>query len=120
MGVSLFYAHVLFHRRLLNPPGPPSKFHDLAVTNIIEMTKKQYESDPRLMRRLHWPILMAAIETKDASHREWLQDRLTDLRQFHSEYLWASEIADEILSRQDASNGIYADVAALLRQRSGR
>ncbi|KAL3454400.1 Rh-like protein/ammonium transporter [Aspergillus insuetus] len=68
MAVSLFYAHVLFHRRLLTPPGPPSKFHRLAVTNIIEITKKQYESDPRLMRRLHWPILMAAIETEDASH----------------------------------------------------
>ncbi|KAL3456052.1 Rh-like protein/ammonium transporter [Aspergillus heterothallicus] len=63
MAVSLFYAHIIFHRRLLCPPGPPSNFHRLAVTNIIEAARRQYDSDPRLMRRLHWPLFMAAIET---------------------------------------------------------
>ncbi|KAL2817065.1 Rh-like protein/ammonium transporter [Aspergillus cavernicola] len=67
MAVSTFYAQVLFHRRLLLPPGPPSKFQRLAVTQIIEITHKQYASDPRLIRRLHWPLLMAIIETDDMS-----------------------------------------------------
>ncbi|KAL4946745.1 hypothetical protein BDV06DRAFT_208403 [Aspergillus oleicola] len=65
MAVSTFYAQVLFHRRLLYPAGPLSAFHSAAVTNIIEIAQKQYASDPRLLRRLHWPILMAAIETED-------------------------------------------------------
>ncbi|KAL2822921.1 Rh-like protein/ammonium transporter [Aspergillus granulosus] len=90
MAVSLFYAHALFHRRLLCPPGPPSNFHRLAVTNIIEITKKQYEADPQLMRRLHWPLLMAAIETEDKSYREWLQDRLTSLHKMSVLSAWES------------------------------
>ncbi|KAL4918322.1 Rh-like protein/ammonium transporter [Aspergillus aurantiobrunneus] len=67
MAVSHFFAQVLFHRRLLYPPGPPSTFHRVAVTNIIEIAHKQYASDPRLIRRLHWPLLMAVIETEDSS-----------------------------------------------------
>jgi hypothetical protein len=118
LAVSTFYAQALFHRRLLYPPGPPSTFHRVAVTNIIEIAHKQYLSDPRLIRRLHWALLMAVIETENPSQREWLRERLLELRGFHSEYLWASEIADEVLALQDASQGRFADVATLLRQRA--
>lgn len=118
MAVTNFYAQVLFHRRLLYPPGPPSLFHRVAASNIIEIAQKQYTVDPRLMRRLHWPLLMAVIETDNTAQRTWLRERLLDLRLYHSEYLWASDLADEILALQDASQGQYADVAALLRQRS--
>ncbi|KAL6228703.1 hypothetical protein BDW75DRAFT_141948 [Aspergillus navahoensis] len=119
MAVSTFYAQVLFHRRLLYPPGPPSAFQRVAVTNIIEIAQKQYASDPRLLRRLHWPLLMAVIETDDASQRAWLRERLFDLRGFHSEYAWASDLADKILTLQDTSKGRYADIAILLRRATG-
>ncbi|KAI9373344.1 Rh-like protein/ammonium transporter [Aspergillus egyptiacus] len=65
MAVCNFYAQVLFHRRVLCAPGPPSNFQRVAVTHIIEIATKQYASDPRLIRRLHWPLLMAAIETEN-------------------------------------------------------
>ncbi|KAL5052307.1 hypothetical protein BDW71DRAFT_8689 [Aspergillus fruticulosus] len=119
MAVSTFYAQVLLHRRLLYPPGPPSAFQRAAVTNIIEIAQKQYASDPRLLRRIHWPLLMAVIETDDTSQRAWLRERLFDLRGFHSEYAWASDLADEILPLQDASKGRYADIAILLRRAAG-
>ncbi|KAL4907219.1 hypothetical protein BDW74DRAFT_166719 [Aspergillus multicolor] len=67
MAVSTFYAQVLFHRRLLYPPGPPSAFHRVAVANIVEIVQKKYAADPRLLRRIHWPLLMAVIETEDMS-----------------------------------------------------
>ncbi|KAL4782145.1 Rh-like protein/ammonium transporter [Aspergillus varians] len=67
MAVCNFYAGVLFQRRVLYPPGLPSTFHRVAVANIIEIAHKQYLSDPRLIRRLHWPMLMAVIETEDVS-----------------------------------------------------
>ncbi|KAL4973113.1 Rh-like protein/ammonium transporter [Aspergillus desertorum] len=72
MAVSTFYAQVLFHRRLLYPPGPPSAFQRVAVTNIIEIAQKQYASDLRLLRRIHWPLLMAVIETDNTLQRAWL------------------------------------------------
>ncbi|PTU23240.1 hypothetical protein P175DRAFT_0530346 [Aspergillus ochraceoroseus IBT 24754] len=105
MAVSTFYAQALFHHRLLYPPCPPSTLHRLAVTNIVEIARKQHMSDPRLLRRLHWPLLMA------------LRERLLELREFHSEYRWANDIADEVLARQVASQGQYADVAESLRRR---
>ncbi|KAL4963762.1 Rh-like protein/ammonium transporter [Aspergillus stella-maris] len=71
MAVSTFYAQALFHRRLLYPPGPPLAFHRVAVINLIEIAQKQYASDPRLLRRLHWPLLMAVIETEDVTQREY-------------------------------------------------
>ncbi|KKK24946.1 hypothetical protein AOCH_002652, partial [Aspergillus ochraceoroseus] len=66
MAVSTFYAQALFHHRLLYPPCPPSTLHRLAVTNIVEIARKQHMSDPRLLRRLHWPLLMAVIEIENA------------------------------------------------------
>ncbi|KAL4948799.1 Rh-like protein/ammonium transporter [Aspergillus filifer] len=71
MAVSTFYAQVLFHRRLLHAPGPPSAFHRVAVANIIEIAHNQYASDSRLLRRLHWPLLMAVIETEDVTQPAW-------------------------------------------------
>ncbi|KAL4928632.1 Rh-like protein/ammonium transporter [Aspergillus undulatus] len=70
MAVSTYYAQVIFHRRLLYPPGPPTAFHRVAVSNIIEIVRKQYTSDPRLIRRLHWPLFMTAIDAEDASQRD--------------------------------------------------
>ncbi|KAH8422347.1 Zn(II)2Cys6 transcription factor [Aspergillus melleus] len=115
MAVSTFYAQILFHRRLLRPPGPPSTIHRHAVTNILEITRKQYTSEPRLLRRLHWPLLMAAIETEDPVQRDWIRQRLSELQQYHSEFRWAHDLVDEVLARQDASQGEYVDLAQLLR-----
>jgi hypothetical protein len=59
---------------------------------------------------------MAVIETDDTAQREWLRERLIDLRGFHSEYAWASDLADEILALQDTSKDRYADIATLFRR----
>ncbi|PYH95666.1 Rh-like protein/ammonium transporter [Aspergillus ellipticus CBS 707.79] len=65
MAVSNFYAQILFHRRLFTPLAPLTALHRQALTNILENAHKQYTSDPRLLRRLHWPLLMAIVETDD-------------------------------------------------------
>jgi hypothetical protein len=62
-------------------------------------------------------MLMAIIETDDANHQVWLRQRLFELRDFHSEYVWANEMADEILARQDVGQGFYVNLAELLLQR---
>ncbi|RAL05387.1 Zn(II)2Cys6 transcription factor [Aspergillus ibericus CBS 121593] len=115
MAVNNFYAQILFHRRLFDPLQPPSALHRQALTNILDNAHKQYTADPRLLRRLHWPLLMAIIETDDPIQREWLRERLYDMRAFHSEHMWAFEIAEDVLARQDASAGEYANLAEMLR-----
>ncbi|BCR93407.1 Zn(II)2Cys6 transcription factor [Aspergillus luchuensis] len=115
MAVNNFYALILFHRRLFDTARPPAALHRQALNNIIDNAHKQYAADPRLLRRLHWPLLMAIVETDDPAQREWLRERLYELRSFHSEHLWAFQLAEEVLARQDASAGEYANLAELLR-----
>lgn len=113
MGVADFYAEVLFHRRVLCVE-PPSPFHRQALGHILEIAQKQYTWDPRLLRRLHWPLLMAVVDTPDPVAREWLQQRLGELCAFHSAYAWANRVADEVLVEQDKSGG-YVNLLEFLR-----
>ncbi|PYH49735.1 Rh-like protein/ammonium transporter [Aspergillus saccharolyticus JOP 1030-1] len=85
LAVSNFYALILFHRRLLSPGQAPAALHRQALTGILETAHKQFTVDPRLLRRLHWPLLMALIETDDPLQRDWLRQRLIELRGFHSD-----------------------------------
>ncbi|KAJ5894883.1 hypothetical protein N7495_006574 [Penicillium taxi] len=117
MAVCTFYAQVLLHRRLLCPESLPTSLHRQATTGIVDIASKQFASDPRLLRRLHWALLTAIIETDNTNHRLWLRERLLEFRNYHSEYMWANEIADQILARQDISKGCYVNLAELLLQR---
>lgn len=116
--VSTFYAQVLFHRRLLWHDRAPTTLHRQAVANILQIVHKQFNSDQRTLRRLHWPLLMAVIETDDPSQREWLRQRLQELRYFHSEYAKANQIADDVLAQQDASQR-QVNLADVLRHYHG-
>ncbi|KAJ5772565.1 hypothetical protein N7520_003094 [Penicillium odoratum] len=117
MAVCTFHAQILAHRRLLCVDSLPAAIHRQATAGIIDIARKQYAADPRLLRRLHWSLLMAVIETDDANQQVWLRQRLFELRGFHSEYVWANEMADEVLARQDVSQGCYVNLAELLLQR---
>ncbi|KAJ5488547.1 hypothetical protein N7539_003437 [Penicillium diatomitis] len=117
MGVCTFYAQVIFHRRLLCPSSLPGLVHKQALAGILDITRKQYTSDARLLRRMQWPLLMAVIETTDPGQREWLRQRLVELNNGHSEYVWTNDVADQILAQQEARPGYYANLAELLRSR---
>lgn len=117
MAVCTLYAQILFHRRLLCVYDAPTAVHRQAASGIIDVTRKQYASDRRLLRRLHWPLLMALLETSDVNHQAWLRERLFEFHDFHSEYAWANEIADQVLAQQDASQGCYANLAEILLER---
>ncbi|CAG7954649.1 unnamed protein product [Penicillium olsonii] len=117
MGVCTFYAQALLYRRLLCVNAPPAALDKQATAAIIDISQKQFISDPKLLRRLHWPLLMAVIETGDITHQAWLRQRLWELRDFHSEFVWAHDLAEEILAQQDVSQGRYVNLADLLLQR---
>jgi hypothetical protein len=117
MAVSTFYAQVLFYRRLLCVDALPASIDQQATAGIIDIAQKQFLSNPMLLRRLHWPLLMAVIETGDLTHQAWIRQRLWELRDFHSEFVWAHSIAEEILGQQDVNQGRYVNLAELLIQR---
>ncbi|KAJ5120948.1 uncharacterized protein N7515_010336 [Penicillium bovifimosum] len=117
LAVSTFYGQVLLHRRLLCVNDLPAGIHQQATTGIIDISQKQFMTDPKHLFRLHWPLLMAIIETSDALHQQWLRDRLWELRDFHSEFCWAYEVAEQILAQQDLSRGRYVNLANVLLDR---
>ncbi|KAF3385224.1 hypothetical protein F1880_003136 [Penicillium rolfsii] len=117
MAVSTLYAQIILHRRLLRVDSLPTSLHKQATAGIVDIARKQFASDPRLLRRLHWSLLMAVIETDDPTQRIWLRQRLFELRDCHSEYIWANEVADQILAQQELNPGCYANLAELLLQR---
>jgi hypothetical protein len=117
MAVSTFYGQVLLHRRLLCVDSLPLGIHQQATAGIIDICQKQFLSDPRLLRRLHWPLLMAAIETNDITHQSWLRQRLWELRDFHSEFIWAHDVAEQVLALQDVGQGRYINLADFLLKR---
>ncbi|CAL5873038.1 uncharacterized protein PFLUO_LOCUS7307 [Penicillium psychrofluorescens] len=117
MAVCTFYAQILLHHRLLCVDSGPTSIHRQSTTGIVDIARKQYASDPKLLRRLHWPLLMAVIETDDVDQRTWLRQRLFDLRDFHSEYAWANDVADQILAQQEVSQGRRVNLAEVLLQR---
>ncbi|OQE44135.1 hypothetical protein PENCOP_c002G04924 [Penicillium coprophilum] len=117
MAVSTFYAQVLLHRRLLCVDTLPLGIHQQATAGIIDISQKQFLSDPNLLKRLHLPLLMAVIETDNVTHQRWLRQRLWELRNFHSEFAWAHDVAEQILAQQDVSGGRYINLGEFLLKR---
>lgn len=117
MAVSTFYAQVILHRRLLCVDTLPAVIHQQATAGIVDIAQKQFITDPNLLRRLHWPLLMAVIETNDPTQQAWLRQRLWELREFHSEFVWAHDVAEQVLAQQDVIQGRYVNLAKLLLQR---
>ena len=113
--VSYFYTQIILHRRLLRPEQSPTAFHLHALQNIVEIMHKQYESEPRNLRRMMWPAFAALIETQDEEQRKWLLERIQELRDFSCEFYWGSKVAEEVLARQQMSSE-FVDVGELIRE----
>ena len=110
MAVANFCAQVLFHGRLLRADTPPYGLRRQAIGQILDIVRRQYSSAPRLMLRLQWPLLMATISTDDGVQRDWLRQRLEEVRGRHSGFVWACRVADEV-ERQGQS----VDLAEVFR-----
>jgi hypothetical protein len=65
---------------MLNNPALQKELLSEAIvklTNLLYYRYKQ-DNDCRKQSRVVWCSFMAAIETHDAVHRDWLVERLTD------------------------------------------
>lgn len=117
MAVATVYSQILLYRRLLRPPRPLAKLDRQAIHNIAEICQKQHACDARLLQRLHWPLMAAAVSTEDAAQRDWLLARLGELQGLHIEAAWAHEVAQRVRDEQLALGpGAWIDMGAILRE----
>ncbi|KAH8894506.1 hypothetical protein GQ53DRAFT_839571 [Thozetella sp. PMI_491] len=112
-----YWACVLFHHRMFGKLGPLDNVQCNAMKNIIAVAYSYYKRDRRRLVRLTYPLFMAAIETSDAIHKDWLLERLGENRVLQGEYEWAARVAGEITTIQDRPNSGWVDLA-LFMQRS--
>ncbi|KAI5299333.1 GTP-binding protein Rho1 [Ascosphaera pollenicola] len=100
---SYYCAQILFHRQMLDPNGPLLTLHVTAVSNIIQIARYDYARGVRFLSLHVWGLLVAGISLDDPmlaeneEDRQWIVDRLAELKGLHSESPWASKALEQAI-----------------------
>lgn len=90
---TVYWATILFYRRMLNDPPLENDLLREATFKLINLLRYRHkqDNDYRKQSRIVWCTFMAAIETHEAVHRDWLVERLADVRNVSVEckQLWS-------------------------------
>lgn len=95
---AFYWASILFYCRMLNDDypfvSPEYDLHQEAMPKLINLLYYRHKQnrDLRKQSRLVWCYFMAAIETHDPVHRDWLVERLAEVRDVSAEsrQLWST------------------------------
>ncbi|KFX88096.1 hypothetical protein V490_07850 [Pseudogymnoascus sp. VKM F-3557] len=113
-GASVYWANVLFHRLALRKQQAPTKIHRTAVTSIMQIAHTEYERDKRMLAMQVWGMFMAGVETDDGIHRDWILERLAELRGMHWENRWTSDIMEKLIRARKGTGEAGVDLMPLL------
>lgn len=96
-GLAGYYSNVLMHHRLLQPSRPPSQVHHAALAQLFELTLASYKEDRRnLSFGWPWYLFVAAIATEDPIHREWIHEKLIELKTMGSPFDWVQAALESL------------------------
>lgn len=113
--VTSFEAQFIAHRRLLQPNTPPSRIHQQAVANVLELLYKQHSADPRLLSRLPWAIFLVMIESEDPIHQDWARERLEEIKGLHEANNWIYGLGTEMRDIEAKMGiGVGGDMGGLI------
>lgn len=98
---AFYWANILFYHRMLNDhyPSvtPQYDLHREAISKLVMLLYYRYNQDKNLRKqsRVVWCYFMAATETQDPVHRDWLAERLAEVRDVSVEckHLWTTASA---------------------------
>lgn len=114
-GASVYWADVLFHRLTLRRRQAPTKLHRTAVSNIMQIAHTEYGRNGRVLTMQVGGLFIAGLETEDGIHRDWILERLAELRGIHLETRWTSDVMEGLIrGRKDISEA-GVDMLPLLR-----
>jgi hypothetical protein len=63
----------------------------------MQIAYTDYGRDKRYLAAQVWGLFMAGIETDDEIHRDWILERLAELKGLHLESPWASEVLERVI-----------------------
>ncbi|KAI1504827.1 hypothetical protein F5X99DRAFT_371102 [Biscogniauxia marginata] len=113
--IANYWACVLFCRRWLCPSSSMDTIHHHAIAFIVECISDQYKKEKRRLLRFIWPMFMAAIETQDSAHRDWLLERLAENRNTSAECEWSWNVAREIAKLQSRPDRSCVDLSRFVQ-----
>ncbi|KAF2117615.1 fungal-specific transcription factor domain-containing protein [Lophiotrema nucula] len=81
--VPMYYAVLLDFMRLTNTNEPLGDRQRLALREIMNLAYQSYKHDgDAAMTRVAWPLFIAALETDDLLHRDWIVERFAAISNY--------------------------------------
>ncbi|KAH8659944.1 hypothetical protein BX600DRAFT_466969 [Xylariales sp. PMI_506] len=113
---AIYWATILFYCRMLDCIRVDVTLRETALSNLTRLLYRHYqhESEGRRQVRIVWPTFIAAIETRDAIHRNWFMQKLAAVGDITSESYWLWKIAEGITEKQDVAGGAQVDLATYM------
>lgn len=98
-----YWASILFCQNMCHGSGLHVNLHSEALSKTTDLLYYRYKhnKDPRKQSRVVWCMFIAAIETHDWLHRDWLVQRLKDIRDVSLESSQLCSMACDILKSKD-------------------
>jgi hypothetical protein len=80
----------------------------------MQIAHTEYERDKRMLAMQVWGMFMAGVETDDGIHRDWILERLAELRGMHWENRWTSDIMEKFIRARKGTGEAGVDLMPLL------
>jgi hypothetical protein len=85
------------------------------MSSIMQIAHTDYGRDKRTLAKQVWGLLMAGVETEDGIHRDWILERLAELRGMHLESRWTSDVMERLIRERKMMGEAGVDLMPLLR-----
>ncbi|KAF2008825.1 hypothetical protein BU24DRAFT_92033 [Aaosphaeria arxii CBS 175.79] len=100
--VPMYYAAVLDFMRLTKFDQPLDDRQQHALREIMNLAFQSFKHDGDIaMTRVAWPLFIAALETNDLLHREWILARFAAISKYGSNYQRAHWFLLKIIPMQE-------------------
>lgn len=79
--VPFYHAIVLCYFRIANRNAPANEQQRTSLRDIITLAHQSHTDEgEKAMARITWPLFIAALETEDLVHRDWIMARFSHLQ----------------------------------------
>ncbi|KAJ4323945.1 hypothetical protein N0V94_001589 [Neodidymelliopsis sp. IMI 364377] len=107
--VPMYYAIILDFLRLTNFDGPMGERQRYALQEIMNLCYQDFiHSDTQPNLRVAWPLFMAALETQDMLHHNFILKQFEDFRLYGKNYERAHRFLRDVIEMQ-RRNGKHID-----------
>lgn len=102
--VPYYHASVVHFHRITKASKPLGEVQKSALREIVKLAFEAYkDAGDSAMLRISWPLFIAALETDDSVHREWIMVRFRDLQKHGKNYGRAFKVLDSVVKEQNES-----------------